>query len=161
MASFAGLSEAQRERLEVLVEEAGEVVKAGTKILRHGYDSYNPDDPEAGNNERQLRKELLDLFTVAERMIAEHDIGQIDFNKSAEVWKRKQQYMHHQPPFHHPLDGVPRPPDGLTNAGREGWVFFFEGKSRVACPFPTAREDLWREYERGWDAAKAHQDGRR
>jgi hypothetical protein len=108
MAAFANLREDQRERLELLIEEASEIIKAGTKILRHGYDSYNPDDPEAGNNERHLRKELLELFTVAERMMAEHDISRIDFNKSVEVWKKKLQYCHHQPPFHHPLDGVPR-----------------------------------------------------
>lgn len=103
MAAFANLTEAQRERLEMLVEECSEVVHAATKILRHGYDSYHPEKPETLVNRKDLQYELLDLWTICERMIDYGDIGLVKFNTSHLVWKKKLRYTHHQPEFHHPL----------------------------------------------------------
>ena len=42
MSHYNELSPAQAERLAYLLEECAEVIKAGTKILRHGYASYDP-----------------------------------------------------------------------------------------------------------------------
>lgn len=105
MAAFAGLTEAQRERLEMLVEEAGEIVQAGTKILRHGRDSHHPDDPKKTPNMILLMEELLELWAVYERMCYYGDIGRLDFNQAEEVWMKKRRYTHHQPsenPKSHP-----------------------------------------------------------
>lgn len=97
-----GLTDAQRERLEMLAEEAAEIVQCCTKILRHGYGSYHPDDPEEVSNRKLLEKELLDFWTVYERMAHHHDVAKINFYGTPDVWLRKLKYTHHQPPFHHP-----------------------------------------------------------
>lgn len=97
MAEFAKLTEAQRERLEMLIEEAGEIVTIGTKILRHGYDSYHPADPAKEPNRNHLEREVADVMTVFERMVAEGDVeGDLlmaDFNAR---WKTKLKWTHHQ-----------------------------------------------------------------
>lgn len=109
---FGNLTNAQRERLEMLAEEAAEVVKACTKILRHGYDSYNPNVQIHKTNALDLENELMDLWTVYERMADYGDLGRINFYDTPRVWSMKLKYTHHQPEFHHPtLDrGAPVPP---------------------------------------------------
>lgn len=50
------LTKAQEERLHYLIEECSEVIKACTKTLRHGYQSYNPfDDAQVSNRIAQLK----------------------------------------------------------------------------------------------------------
>lgn len=95
MAAFARLTEAERERLEMLAEEASEVVKAVTKILRHGYESHNPHRPHDGTNRLQLEHELNDVAAIIGRMEAfgDIDLGAPDLNA---VWKRKEPFTHHQ-----------------------------------------------------------------
>lgn len=95
MAEFAKLTEAQRERLEMLAEEASEVVKAVTKILRHGYESINPHKPHDGRNRDQLERELSDVSAIVHRMeaLGDIDLGAPDLNA---VWKRKAPFTHHQ-----------------------------------------------------------------
>jgi hypothetical protein len=95
MAAYANLTEAQRERLEMLIEEAGEIVTIGTKILRHGYDSYHPSDPAKTPNRFELEREVQDFETILKRMEAEGDIdtGYPDHNA---IWKRKLRWTHHQ-----------------------------------------------------------------
>lgn len=97
MAAFAQLTETKRERLEMLIEEAAEIVTIGTKILRHGYGSYHPNDPEKTPNRDHLEHEVADLMTVFERMVAEGDVeGDLmmaDFNAR---WKQKLRWTHHQ-----------------------------------------------------------------
>jgi hypothetical protein len=96
------LTRAQRERLEMLAEEASEVVKACTKILRHGYGSYNPDSSNSTANKADLEHELKDLWAVYERMADYGELSQINFYDSAETWARKLKWTHHQPEFNHP-----------------------------------------------------------
>lgn len=98
MAAFAKLTEAERERLEMLAEEASEVVKAVTKILRHGYYSANPHKPKDGDNRRQLTREIIDFRAVADRMEQHGDIclHGIAHELNA-VWLRKLPFTHHQP----------------------------------------------------------------
>lgn len=96
-----GLTDAQRERLEMLAEEAAEVVQCCTKILRHGYNSHHPDRP-GRTNKKELQDELMQMWAVYERMAHHNDLMQINFYSSPDVWKKKMQYTHHQPPFHHP-----------------------------------------------------------
>lgn len=106
---FGELTNAQRERLEMLAEEAAEVAKACTKILRHGYHSFNPEDPNHASNGDDLERELLDLWCVAERMMDYGDIRRLNFFDSARKWAKKLKYTHHQPAFHHPT--LPRGSD--------------------------------------------------
>ena len=65
---FNHLSPAELERLAILSEEAAEVQKAIGKILRHGYDSYNPDDIGRGSNRLQLQEECGDLLFAIRQM---------------------------------------------------------------------------------------------
>lgn len=56
-----GLTDAERELLALLMEECGEVVQVIGKILRHGYDSRNPLEPESPTNRELLERELGDV----------------------------------------------------------------------------------------------------
>jgi hypothetical protein len=53
-----GLTPAQLERLAFLSEELGEAQQAIGKIVRHGYDSYNPLVLTNSNNREDLEKEI-------------------------------------------------------------------------------------------------------
>lgn len=97
MAAFANLTEAERERLEMLIEEAGEIITIATKVLRHGYDNHHPDDAATITNRVQLEREVLDLQTVYTRMMGEGDVSSdnllVDLNAE---WKRKLFWTRHQ-----------------------------------------------------------------
>lgn len=94
MEHFNRLTPAEAERLAYLAEEMGEALQAIGKVLRHGYDSHNPDQPHAGDSRVQLTKELVDVVGAIARMACEGDIpaetlSKADPNKGA-------RYMHHQ-----------------------------------------------------------------
>lgn len=87
------LSAAQAERLAVLIEECGEVIKAASKVLRHGY--Y-----DAGyNNRAHLEAELGDVLYALELMVADGDLSEaeinakLDANMVAKAAGNK--YLHH------------------------------------------------------------------
>lgn len=67
-----GLTPAQAELLAMLAEEAGELIQAVGKTLRHGYDSRwraAPDAPLEGPTNRQaIEQELEDMFAVLTMM---------------------------------------------------------------------------------------------
>ncbi len=48
--AFNGLTDAQAERLALLLEELGEAQQAIGKILRHGYESMSPFDETKTTN---------------------------------------------------------------------------------------------------------------
>lgn len=100
---FGNLTNAERERLEMLAEEAAEIVQACTKILRHGYRSYHPSDVK-NLNKVLLEKELRDLWVVHERMVFHGDLSRPNFYNTGEDWAKKQKWTHHQPPFTDPLN---------------------------------------------------------
>jgi len=87
------LSNSQRERLVLLIEECAEVQQAASKILRHGYDSFHPSKPKGRNNKKELEKELGDLKSAI-------DLLQKDVNlQVVEIWRSKkpvkrQRYLH-------------------------------------------------------------------
>lgn len=97
MMSHHSLTLAQTERLQMLAEEAAEVVQACTKILRHGYQSCHPDNP-AESNEEALIRELEELATIAYIMGDLDDIrdGAITLDQVFEIWEWKKRYTHHQ-----------------------------------------------------------------
>lgn len=105
MAEYANLSEPQRERLEMLAEEAGEIVQSCMKILRHGYSSFNPHDPKKLSNQENLEGELKELWTIYERMAYHSDLQRLNFHDIGDVWKKKLPWTHHQTgsvPVNHP-----------------------------------------------------------
>lgn len=73
MKHFNGLTPAEAERLAMLAEEAGEVVQACMKILRHGYENFNPDNPSAGTNRKMLAREIGNLDRISNLMFDEGD----------------------------------------------------------------------------------------
>ena len=88
-------SDAEKERLFMLAEEAGEVVQMVGKTLRHGYDSTHPSG--GPTNKELLRKEIADFLGVLKMMTSDND----DFD---EIWphdveracRKKYQYAHRQ-----------------------------------------------------------------
>jgi NTP pyrophosphatase (non-canonical NTP hydrolase) len=92
-----GLTAAETERLTMLAEEAAEVVKAVTKILRHGYAASHPDKPHR-DNKQDLMDELLDLVTIHALMVTKGDLIAPTIDEMNLCFKRKRPFMHHQPP---------------------------------------------------------------
>lgn len=100
---FNKLTPAEAERLAMLSEECGEVVKIIGKIFRHGYDSSNPLIPrEHGvfipTNYKMLIDELNDIGAVVYGMIQAKDFSedQFDQENQREVWLKKLKWTHHQ-----------------------------------------------------------------
>lgn len=102
---FNGLSPAEAERLAMLAEECGEVIQAVGKVLRHGYESFHPDDlelskgrmvPKSGaeSNRDKLTRELSDLVGVM--FFMEGDVALIDATAYEKAIEGKLQYTHHQ-----------------------------------------------------------------
>lgn len=95
-----GLSAAEAERLALLSEELGEAVQAIGKILRHGYESFDPFlPPPAGNTNRQnLAKELGDIIAAMNLMRAGGDIDEEEVIGHAHRKLLKVGvFLHHQP----------------------------------------------------------------
>ncbi len=96
--SHPTLTPAQAERLEMLAEEAAEVVQCCTKILRHGYDSYHPDDVDGKSNRDYLVAEVKEVTAVAVGLM--HQAGDLNLNTTDRemelLVKRKLKYTHHQ-----------------------------------------------------------------
>lgn len=65
---------AESELLIKLIQECNEVSKAATKILLHGYDSFDPTDQYHPGNKIELQEEIKDLLCMIAFLIAEKDI---------------------------------------------------------------------------------------
>lgn len=96
-ASRPGLTPAQIELLALLAEEAGEVVHAVGKILRHGYESYPSGYPEV-TNRALLESELGDLLAAWILLaktgeVSESRVYGASYSKLSRVWE----YLHHNP----------------------------------------------------------------
>ena len=91
---FNQLTPAEAERLAYLIEELAEAQQAACKILRHGYNSYHPDRPQAAGNRHDLNRELTDVVGAMIRMIDARDIlPSILLDPPRNKGSR---YMHHQ-----------------------------------------------------------------
>lgn len=99
MQPFNKLTPAEAERLAILAEECAEVIQIVGKILRHGYESYHPDDTTKGPNREQLAREIGDLDAIVDLMIVTDDLSQGELiDAKAEKSKRMRKYMHHNCP---------------------------------------------------------------
>lgn len=96
---FNRLTPAQAERLAILAEEAGEVVQAVGKILRHGYGSHHPDNAAVDNRDH-LEHELGDLTAVIHDMVERGDLSLKPIERQREDKLRRLKvgvlYLHHQ-----------------------------------------------------------------
>lgn len=94
---FSGLSPAECERLDLLIEECAEVIQIACKVLRHGYTSHHPEQMNGPDNRAELEREMGD---VRYAMILLSSAGDVDkerihewaYEKSSDV----RQYLHHQ-----------------------------------------------------------------
>jgi len=92
---FNQLTPAKAERLTLLAEECAEVIQAITKILRHGYDSYNPCESAGLSNRQHLEREIGHVdaaFNLMGHDISTNAVHKYSIKKSKEVKK----YLHHQ-----------------------------------------------------------------
>lgn len=91
---FNRLTPAEAERLAYLAEELAEAIQAVGKILRHGYENFNPDKPQDGTNRKQLERELVDVYGAIVRMMRAKDV--MPRMELSEGPTKGQKYMHHQ-----------------------------------------------------------------
>lgn len=91
---FNGLTEAQAERLAVLIEECGEVVQIACKILRHGYESCHP-LAFSGSNREELEKEIGHVNNAVRMMEEDLNPKAIGRHQLAKAQKIAA-YLHHQ-----------------------------------------------------------------
>src|ERR1700676_3178425 len=98
MSDFSNeLTDAEIERLAILFEEMGEAQQAIGKILRHGYESYNPDDNSSRTNRRELEREIGHVAEAVRMMCDVRDINQAGINQFAKDKRLKiKMYLHHQ-----------------------------------------------------------------
>jgi len=91
------MSEEELERLALLAEECAEVIVAVGKILRHGYQSYNPFHSELGSNKEQLEAEIADVWYAVNLMLGCGDVDIDEINHHLELAaKSKPKYLHYQ-----------------------------------------------------------------
>jgi len=89
------LSPAAAERIAMLMEEAGEVVQACGKILRHGMFNHHPVSGEKNNY--SLVKEIRDFMAVANQVVVLDTLLDMPTQEDCKgVWLHKQRYMHHK-----------------------------------------------------------------
>lgn len=77
------ITDAQLERLAILAEECGEVVKVVGKILRHGLGSINPLTGES--NRHLLEKELGDVLAAMELLVINDEVHMKDIYEHSDA----------------------------------------------------------------------------
>jgi NTP pyrophosphatase (non-canonical NTP hydrolase) len=95
LAHFNNLTPAEAERLAILAEEMGESIQSIGKILRHGYDSVNPNT--GVNNKEALTFEIADVLNAIDRLTKAGDLSLGAIEAERHMSKpRKLGYLHHQ-----------------------------------------------------------------
>lgn len=93
--NFNGLSPAQIERLVLLQEELAESIQAVSKILRHGYESYNPARVSASNR-LHLQEELGHVQNSISMLVTAGDLQRPDIDAQQIIKARTvRHYLHH------------------------------------------------------------------
>jgi NTP pyrophosphatase (non-canonical NTP hydrolase) len=110
MAEISGynVTEAQRERLTILMEECAEVIQAASKILRHGWDSKYDNGK---SNREQLELEMGDVQWCMLNMAqySDFNMSNVESNAAAKAKRMlNSPYLHHQKPpvVQDPMDGI-------------------------------------------------------
>jgi NTP pyrophosphatase (non-canonical NTP hydrolase) len=96
MELFNQLTAKETELLGATLEECGEVVQECGKILRHGFESYKPTDPEQITNREKIISELADVVAMVE-LLEEHGILDLWNFEELKIKKKNRfyQYAHH------------------------------------------------------------------
>ncbi len=90
------MTEAELERLAILMEECAEVQQIIGKIMRHGYESFHPEDENRITNRTLLECELGDIEYICKLMINKRDVSRSSIQKFATQKEENiQQYLHH------------------------------------------------------------------
>lgn len=79
----------QADRLIRLMEECSEVQQEAAKILRFGFDSFQPEDPTRELNRDRLRREMIDLKVAWDMMCGMGEVNSFGFREIAAVHKQK------------------------------------------------------------------------
>ncbi len=94
------LNPAELERLAILSEECAEVIKIIGKIVRHGYESYDPTGKEPGTNREMLEVELGHMMAMNKVLAEAGDVNKDSVVDSMTEKIRKtliaKTYIHHQ-----------------------------------------------------------------
>lgn len=94
--AFNELTDAEAERLAILAEECAEVIYVVGKILRHGYESYNPTDDRMNLNRFLLENELSHVANIVDMMIKAGDINELQMSYCQEAKAETiGLYLHH------------------------------------------------------------------
>ena len=97
MENINELTPSQTELLALMLEEMGEAQQIIGKVLRHGYRSYNPNDPDKEPNQVLLAKELGHVFAAIQMLVSKQDISGFVLELSREEkHKSVKKWMHHQ-----------------------------------------------------------------
>ena len=80
--------------LVCLMEEAAEVQKAASKLLRFGPCEYSPVDPEMIPNREALAREIYDLKTLVEMLKEQGIIG--EYPNDSEIWMNAHRASYNQ-----------------------------------------------------------------
>ena len=91
---FNKLTPAQVERLAYLIEECSEVQHMACKILRHGYDTYDPTSKNPTHNRLMLCNELADFHNAVELLLSSKDLYRDEIERCIKPYTGR--YMHHQ-----------------------------------------------------------------
>jgi len=95
---FNRLNYSEGERLALLAEEMGEALQAIGKILRHGYESYHPDQIDGPNNRQSLTRELGDVYAAIQLMCDTKDVRYIEIIEAKDKKLAKlSKFLHHNP----------------------------------------------------------------
>ncbi len=94
MDNFNQLTNAEAERLAILLEELGESQHAIGKILRHGYNSCHP--VSGLDNRSYLESELGDVQYAIRQLCIHHELNKNNINTAELLRATKQpKYLHH------------------------------------------------------------------
>lgn len=94
--SLNNLTPAEIERYALLIEEASEVIKIASKILRHGKSCFHPDNPAKSNSDL-LSEEIGDLEYSIRLCLLSGDISYYIVGDSRRSRReRLLPYLHHQ-----------------------------------------------------------------
>lgn len=97
MAFSNGLTLAQIELLDMLQEEAAEVIQIVAKLKRHGPTSYHPEDPDKTPNHILMAQELGDFIGVMAALDQKGMIHNFTVQSFAgSKMQRAAPYLHHQ-----------------------------------------------------------------
>lgn len=94
--AFNCLTDAEAERLAMLAEECGETIQIIGKILRHGYESFDPNDGGKTTNRHLLQAELDDLAAIRLRIVESGELVTTPDVRLRRIWSKKLRYTHHQ-----------------------------------------------------------------